>query len=73
MSPAQFPQYSCTFNVAYMSGFGGITVLMLPDGVTYYIFTDNNEFYWYDAVNEINKIAPFCNTAGNALAIQTPP
>jgi hypothetical protein len=73
MTPAQFPQYSCTFHVAYMSGFGGITVLMLPDGVTYYVFTDNNQFYWYDAVNEINKIAPFCVQPLNALGIQAPP
>jgi hypothetical protein len=43
-----------------MSGFGGNTVLLLPDGVTYYIFSDGNEFFWYDAVNEINKIAPLC-------------
>ncbi len=60
MTPSQFPQYRCTFRVAYMSGFGGNTVLLLPDGVTYYIFTDSNQFYWYNAVNEINKIAPFC-------------
>jgi len=60
MTPSQFPQYTCTFRVAFMSGFGGNTVLLLPDGVTYYIFTDSNQFYWYNAVNEINKIAPLC-------------
>lgn len=60
MTPAQFPQYACTFRVAFMSGYGGNTVLLLPDGVTYYIFTDNDQFYWYAAANEINKIAPFC-------------
>ncbi len=59
-TPAEFSQYSCDFWVPYMSGFGGITVLLLPDGVTYYIFSDGNEFVWYDAVNEINKIKPFC-------------
>ena len=60
-TPAEFPQYSCDFWVPYMSGFGGITVLLLPDGLTYYIFSDGNEFLWYDAVNEINKIKPFCH------------
>lgn len=60
MSPQQFPQYSCTFRVAFMSGYGGITVLLLPDGVTFYLFTDDGRFHWYGAVNEINKIAPFC-------------
>ena len=44
-----------------MSGFGGITVLLLPDGVTYYIFTDGAQFHGYGAANEINKIAPFCS------------
>ncbi len=61
MTPSQFPQYTCTFRLAFMSGFGGNTVLLLPDGVTYYIFTDNDQFYWYNAVNEINKIAPLCH------------
>lgn len=60
MTPNQFPQYSCTFRVAFMSGFGGITVLLLPDGATFYIFTDSGQFHWYDAVREINKIAPLC-------------
>jgi hypothetical protein len=44
-----------------MSGYGGITVLLLPNGATYYIFSDGNEFSWYAAVNEINKIAPLCH------------
>lgn len=61
MTPSQFPQYSCTFRIAYMSGFGGINVLLLPNGVTYYVFSDNNQFFWYDAVNEINKISPLCH------------
>ena len=61
MTPSQFPQYSCTFRVPFMSGFGGNTVLMLPNGVTYYLFSDNDEFFWYDAVTEINKIAPLCH------------
>ena len=60
MTPEQFPQYSCTFRIAFMSGYGGITVLLLPDGVTFYIFTDSGQFHWYGAVNEINKMAPFC-------------
>ena len=60
ITPAQFPRYSCTFRIAFMSGYGGITVLLLPDGVTFYSFTDDGRFHWYGAVNEINKIAPFC-------------
>jgi len=60
MTTAEFPQYHCNFWVPFMSGYGGITVLLLPNGVTYYVFSDNNEFVWYPAVNEINKIAPLC-------------
>ena len=59
-TPAQFPQYSCTFWVPFMSGYGGITVVMAPNGATYYYFSDNEEFSWYDAVHEMNKLAPMC-------------
>ena len=28
---------------------------------TFYIFSDGDEWDWFGAVNEINKIAPFCH------------
>ncbi len=61
MTTSEFPQYRCNFWVPYMSGYGGNTVLLLPNGATYYLFSDGNEFIWYEAVNEINKIAPLCH------------
>ena len=61
MTTAEFPQYRCNFWVAFMAGYGGNTVLLLPNGAVYYIFSDGNEFVWYAAVNEINKIAPLCH------------
>lgn len=61
MTSAEFPQYRCDFWVSFMSGYGGISVVLLPNGATYYIFSDGNEFLWYTAVNEINKIAPLCH------------
>jgi len=61
MTAAEFPQYKCDFWVPFMSGYGGNIVLLLPNGATYYIFSDGNEFIWYAAVNEINKIAPLCH------------
>jgi hypothetical protein len=61
MTTTEFPQYRCNFWVSFMSGYGGNSVLLLPNGATYYIFSDGNEFIWYTAVNEINKIAPFCH------------
>ena len=61
MTTAEFPQYRCDFWVPYMVGYGGNTVLLLPNGAVYYLFSDGNEFVWYTAVNEINKIVPFCH------------
>src|SRR5580700_5817399 len=61
MTTAEFPQYHCNFWVPLMSGYGGNSVLLLPNGATFYIFSDGEEWEWFGAVNEINKIAPFCH------------
>jgi hypothetical protein len=61
MTPAEFPQYHCDFWVSLMSGYGGNSVLLLPNRATFYIFSDGDEWEWFGAVNEINKIAPFCH------------
>jgi hypothetical protein len=60
MTPSEFPQYSCSFWVPFMSGYGGITVVMAPNGATYYYFSDNEEFSWYNPVHEMNKLSPYC-------------
>ncbi|NBM16629.1 hypothetical protein [Streptomyces sp. GC420] len=59
-TPADYPQYSCSFHVPYMSGYGGITVAMAPNGANYYYFSDNNEFSWSPAIGETDKINPIC-------------
>jgi hypothetical protein len=59
-TPSDNPGYSCTFWTPFMSGFGGITVVLMPNGSIYYYFSDNNEFSWVDAVNESNKLKPMC-------------
>jgi hypothetical protein len=61
MTTAEFPQYRCNFWVPLMSGWGGNSVLLLPNGATFYIFSDGDEYDWFGAVNEINKIAPICD------------
>jgi hypothetical protein len=61
ISPAEFPQYTCDLWIPYMSGVGGITILVLPNGAVYYVFSDANEFDWLNAVHEINKLKPFCS------------
>ncbi|MFA7279839.1 MAG: hypothetical protein WC100_07065 [Sterolibacterium sp.] len=60
MTPAEFPQFSCSFWVPFMSGLGGITVAMMPNGAAYYYFSDNREYFWYDAVIESNKLSRIC-------------
>jgi hypothetical protein len=63
ITPAEFHQYTCDFWIPYMSGYGGISILLLPNGAVYYIFTDANEFNWYNAAHEISKLKPNCGAA----------
>jgi HYDIN/CFA65/VesB-like, Ig-like domain len=46
--------------IPFMSGFGGITVLMMPNDTTYYFASDNDTYYWAKAAIESNKINGFC-------------
>lgn len=46
--------------VPYMSGFGGISVVLFPNGMTYYNFSDGNEQTWISTAIELDKIAPMC-------------
>jgi hypothetical protein len=61
MTTAEFPQYSCNFWVSLMVGYGGNIVALLPNGATFYIFSDGREFPWVDSVHEIAKLAPMCH------------
>ena len=47
--------------IPFMSGFGGITYALLPNGMTYYYFSDGYTFAWESAVIAANQIKPFCN------------
>ena len=46
--------------VPFMSGYGGISVLLLPNGTVYYYFGDNSTFYWMDAALEASKVGNLC-------------
>ncbi len=61
ISPTEFPQYPCDFWITFMAGYGGNIVAMLPNGVTFYIFSDGKEFPWMNPVQEINKLIPACD------------
>lgn len=46
--------------VPFMSGFGGITVLLLPNDTAYYVFSDNDTFAWLRAAQESHAIRSLC-------------
>lgn len=48
--------------IPFMSGYGGITVAMMPDKITYYYVSDGGSFAWAKAAAEANRIIPFCKT-----------
>ncbi len=45
----------------FMSGFGGISVVLLPGGVTYYYFGDSGVFDWAPAAVEAARIGDMCS------------
>ncbi len=57
--------FTCQFWIPYMSGYGGNTVLLLPNNAVYYIFSEDYEYYWTYAVEQINLIKPMCGTGIN--------
>ncbi len=59
-TPSSHPQLTCSFYTPFMSGYGGITVAMAPNGATYWYFSDNDEFSWSASVLETGKINPLC-------------
>ncbi len=55
--------YDCEFWVSEMLGYSGIAVVLMPNGSTYYYFSDNREFTWSDAVRASDSIIPHCDGA----------
>jgi hypothetical protein len=46
--------------IPFMSGYGGIVVALMPNGLTYYYFSDGGTWAWARAAAEADKIKPFC-------------
>ena len=46
--------------IPFMSGYGGIIVALLPNGMTYYYVSDGGVFRWKLAAIEADRIRPFC-------------
>lgn len=50
--------FTAPFTVPFMSGFGGITVALMPNDSSYYVFSDGNEFVWAPAVAQSHRLSP---------------
>lgn len=54
--------------VPFMSGFGGISVLLLPGDMIYYQFGDGGRFSFAVALQQVHSLHPLCETAsGNTI------
>ncbi len=56
----------------YLSGYGGITVAMMPNGVIYYVFSDGGSLKWSAATREDDRIHPLCPRDARALSKDAP-
>ncbi|MEM9600585.1 MAG: serine hydrolase domain-containing protein [Pseudomonadota bacterium] len=46
--------------IPFMSGFGGLSVVIMPNDVIYYYISDNAEFKWSRAVSAAHRYRPIC-------------
>lgn len=46
--------------IPFMSGYGGIVVALMPNGFSYYYFSDGGVWAWSRAAREADKLKPFC-------------
>jgi len=61
ISRTEFPGLQCDFWISLMNGYGGNTVQLLPNGVTFYVFSDGYEFPWGPPLAIAGNLAPMCN------------
>lgn len=46
--------------IPFLSGFGGVMVALMPNGVVYYFVSDGGDYRWARAARAANTIAPMC-------------
>ena len=46
--------------IPFMSGYGGISIAILPNQSLFYMFSDKGRFEWLNAAIESNKIRDYC-------------
>jgi hypothetical protein len=47
--------------VPFMSGWGGISVALMPNKTVYYAFSDGQTYNWGEAASESNRIRGYCS------------
>lgn len=60
VTAAEFPGIPCGFTIPIMSGYGGITIMLLPNGAVYYAFSDAYEFPIDTAITQIDTLKRYC-------------
>ncbi len=48
--------------IPFMSGYGGISVALLPNDTVYYVFSDGAHFKWAEAAIESHQLKPYCES-----------
>lgn len=46
--------------LAFMSGYGGVTVVLLPDNRLFYYFSDGQVFKWLSAIEALHSLSSIC-------------
>ena len=46
--------------IPFLSGYGGITLLLMPNDTVYYLVSDNGEFGFADALAESHRLKSMC-------------
>ena len=60
---------TCRCSCPSCRAFGGISIVLLPNGVTYYYFSDGNEFRFRRAIYAAAQLHPYCRTATASPAV----
>lgn len=60
VTPETVPGLTCHTIVPVFSGYGGVTLMLPPNGLIYYAFSDGYEFPVDDAIRQLDRIRPLC-------------
>ena len=49
--------------IPFMSGYGGISIVLMPNQSVYYVFSDGAHFKWAEAATESHQLKTFCEAS----------